>query len=185
VSQSEQGAVRKLSRIVDVDRIVASAEIDWDYVRREATRAGLDGFLTLTLRLAHLTLGTHAPSELRSGKPLGPVSRRAIAAFNPLRHLMEPPPRGQVPHDLLFRFWAHVGADAKIGMLKEVLAAKDDPLEWIWEFHQVMHGEMKAADRSRRPVRGSVLLLKMGLVQTLLAPRAIGGWGNPGFWGSP
>lgn len=185
ISQSEQGAVHKLSRMVDLDRIVASSDLDWDYVQREAARAGLDGFLALTLRLAHLTLGTPAPRAVLEGRALSLLSRRAVAAFDPVVHLMEPPQRAQVPRDNLIRFWNHRGLEAKARMLRTISAAEEDPLEWVWEIHEAMHGRGDAEGSRRKPVRGWMLLLKLAAVQAVLLPRALVAGPARRFWHGP
>jgi hypothetical protein len=83
VSQSEQDGVTELRRIVDLDRIVAHRELDWDYVRRSAEEAGLYGFLCVTLCLAHRLLGTTIPHDLLTGEGLRPADRLRIAGLRP------------------------------------------------------------------------------------------------------
>jgi hypothetical protein len=179
VSQSEIGSFRKLSRLVDIDRIVTSTPLDWDYIERAADEGGLAGHLALALRIANLLFGTPAPNRPLTGRPLGSLARRSLGALDPVRHLMEPPGRAAFPRNHLIRLWSRSDAARRWRALREV-GAEEDPLDWVWEIHISMKEGVDPEDVARKPVRRGVLLAKLALLQGMLLPGiAVGG---RGFW---
>lgn len=183
VSQSELGSFRKLSRLVDIDRIVTSCDPDWHYVESAAERGGLGGHLALCLRLASRVVGTTVPERLASGEGLGPIARRALGAMDPLRHLMEEPGRGSFTKNLLVRMWARVEPSARRRLLDEVGAVVDDPLDWVWQIHIAQKEGVAPEDVARKPVGKGVVLAKLAVIQTLLVPRLA--FGGRSFWRAP
>jgi hypothetical protein len=85
LSQNENDAFGMLRRIVDIDRIVASSpNLDWAYLVRAATDAGLELVLSASLRLAQVLLRTDVPSDLSRGTGLPILSRLHLAMMDPV-----------------------------------------------------------------------------------------------------
>jgi hypothetical protein len=187
VSQSQQGQVRELRRLVDLDRVIAAGTVDWDDVRREATRARLFAALCVTHRLAALLLGTPVPADVQEGRDLPWSSRTGVALTRPVSRLLRERGRAQVPDDHLFRIWCLPTWRQRGGWLRRVVSSVGDPLEWVWE----ERGEEETGDPGSHPGRGVVLVLKLAILQgTLLASAAweslkSGGRGRLRFWKGP
>jgi hypothetical protein len=92
VSQNEDDAFGLLRRIVDIDRIVArSPRLDWQYVARAASDAGLDLVLAVSLRLAQRLLRTDVPPDLARGSGLPTLSRIHLAMLDPVAWVVSLP----------------------------------------------------------------------------------------------
>lgn len=174
VSQSEQDGVRGLRRLVDLDRLAAAPELDWDYVRSRARGLGLHGFLCVTLRLAHLLLDTAAPAELLEGRGLSPRERRMISVFRPVRRLLDEPGRGAVVDEHLFRLWC-ARPDHRDRSLRQRVSGRGDSLHWVWAGEETPDGAR--TERTSGPAFG----LKLLALQTILEWRQLVGH-VPDFW---
>lgn len=187
VSQSQQGQVRELRRLVDLDRVVAAETVDWDYVRREATRARLLPALCVTHRLTALLLGTPVPGDLQEGRGLPWSSRTGVALTRPVARLLRERSRAQVPHDHLFRIWCLPTWRRRGRWLRRIVSGVGDPLEWVWGERD----EAGTGEPGGRPGRGTVLLVKLAVLQATLLASAVreslkpGGRGRMRFWKGP
>lgn len=181
VSQSEQDGVRGLRRLVDLDRLAATPDLDWSYVRDQAQALGLHGFLCVTLRLAHLLLGTRAPADLLDGRDLSPHQRHVIDAFRPVRRLLDEPGRGAVVDQHLFRLWC-ARPDHRDRSLRNRVSGRGDSLHWVWA------GEDDPAEAGAERTSGPAFGLKLLALQTILYGRLFatrvrrGGASDPDFW---
>ncbi len=161
VSQIEQESVRGLRRLVDLDRLAAEPELDWALVTREAREAGLHGFLCVSLRLAHVLLGTEAPAPLLDGRALPPRARGLISAFGPVGRVLDEPGRGAVVDRHLFRLWG-ARTDHRKRAFRERITGRGDSLHWVWA------GEEGPEDAAPEPSSGLGFGLKLLVLQTIL-----------------
>jgi hypothetical protein len=122
VSQNEDDGFGLLRRIVDIDRIVAvSPRFDWPYVAQAASDASLDLVLAVSLRVAHLLLGTEVPSELSRAAGLPPLSRIHLAMLDPVSWVVSlPSARRAVACDTM-RLWCARTWRARAGRAAETL----------------------------------------------------------------
>ena len=111
-----------MRRIVDIDRIVAvSPRFDWTYVAQAASASGLDLVLAVSLRVAHLLLGTEVPSELSRGTGLPPLSRIHLAMLDPVAWVVSlPSERRAVACDTI-RLWCARTWSARMDRAAETL----------------------------------------------------------------
>ena len=178
VSQSEQDGVTELRRIVDLDRIVAHRDMDWDYVRSSAAQAGLSGFLCVTLCLAHRLLGTEVPPDLLAGESLRPADRRHVESLNPERRVLEGSGTGSVAESYVFRFLC-ARPDHRRQWLRDRLRGVGDPLRWVWE------GGDEPDEGGGEKTTGPGFVLKLLVIRSILQTSRwidIFRGGPPEFW---
>ena len=184
VSQSEQDSVRGLRRLIDLDRLASLPGIDWYDVRDHAEAVGLTGFLSVTLRLAQLCLGTRAPDDVVRGSGIGPGSRNAIAMMDPIGRLLREPNRGDAVEFHLFRLWC-ARPDHRDRWLRSRLAGSGDPLHWVWD------GDDEPHTAGQERTTGLRFLVELGIYQSILSLTSFGsrlirfGRDEPDFWTDP
>lgn len=132
-SQSMQDGVRKLRRIVDLDRILSASDLDWTYITSEARRIGLYPSLCVSLRLAQLLLGSAPPEEISQGLFLSNWTRKGIAAMRPPERMVREPSFASVPDFYLYQLWCTPPGKARWSFFIGTLSGSRDPLRWIWE----------------------------------------------------
>ncbi|MEX1258783.1 MAG: nucleotidyltransferase family protein [Gemmatimonadota bacterium] len=184
VSQIEQEGCRRLSRIVDLDRVIAAfTELDWDYLRNRGEAGNLGVALAVSLRLANLLLSTPVPDWAANGRGLPPASRRGTELARPVEHLLFAKSQGVVAAQDLFRFWLLPSWTLRGARLRELAARRADPLEWVWE------GKESPEEGEEISNGGLGRLLKMAAYQlwTETAGRfgraSVAGSGTRHFWG--
>ncbi|HEX6644672.1 MAG TPA: nucleotidyltransferase family protein [Gemmatimonadales bacterium] len=157
-SQNTEDHFSKLRRIVDIDRVIASGEPDWEFVIAEARRGGLEAPTALSLQLAHHLFGTSIPAALPARLGVGRTTRAALALLEPVSTLAT----GRGPTRAVARFLQEVWlapAAARAQHLKRVVAGEDDPLEWLWR------GEEEAQSPPAERRRGVRLAAALALYQ--------------------
>ncbi len=171
VSQIEQEAARGFRRLVDLDRIARTEGLDWGAVGSRAGEAGLAGFLAVSLRLSNLLLGTEAPIPILDGSALSRRARRAVAAFAPVRRLVDDPDSANAVEFHLFRLWCMDAAHRRV-WFSEALKGRSDPLHWVWEGHDA------PGEANPMGTTGLLFLLKLAVYQSILVVTKL--WKHPG-----
>lgn len=184
VSQSQLDGIQRLRRIVDMDRIIAAGDVDWNDVRARAQKARLSSVLAVTARLANITLGTPVPAPILRGEGVGRLALGALEAMRPLTRLVREPSMAHATSEVLFWLWCTPGWGARMKMLAARLSGAGDPLQWIWDWEQGRE------TRPRGRLGGVVSVLKLLWLQgAILMPRLRTryGLGPPGlpFWERP
>lgn len=172
VSQSEQDDFRTLRRLVDLDRVLASEDLDWAYVCAEADRSGLSTPLAVALRLANLLLGTPISHRFLEGRGIPFVTRRAIALMRPVRRLLRKPNHGLVLDNYLFGFWCLRGFARRRTWIMRIASGSGDPLSWVWE-------EVGFEVAAKGWIKGAELLLKLIAFQSAILGLALGSAARP------
>ena len=184
VSQSQVDGIQRLRRIVDLDRIIAAGDVDWNDVRVRAQKARLSSVLAVTARLANITMGTPIPAPILRGEEVGRLARVALGAMRPLTRLVREPSMAHATSEVLFLVWCTPSWRARMKMLAARLSGVGDPLQWIWDWEQGRE------TRLRGRLGGVVSVLKLLWLQgAILMPRRRTryGLGPPGlsFWERP
>ena len=130
VEQALREAFGSLRHLVDVDRIVAraGAELDWLALRQRAARAGLTVALAQAARLSSRLLGTEIPPN---GAPrLPPITRYHLDRLPAAPQLEGRPslPTAQ----RLAGFWLLSGWRARTRAMLQVPKNQRDPMAWRW-----------------------------------------------------
>jgi hypothetical protein len=86
--QVREDSFSKLKRLVDIDRVVATAEasghdMDWDYLARQARQGGHQTVLGLALQLSRHLLDTPVPAEAVQCLELDPLASTHISLLRP------------------------------------------------------------------------------------------------------
>jgi hypothetical protein len=133
VAECVRDGFDRLTRLVDVDRIVARAPaMDWRALERMAREARLLPTLALALELGHDMLGTSVPEDVRR-RIRPPVGVRAhLALLKPGASLLRQRAVTRPSWLLLLQLWLLSG-ESRASALARMLRGEDaDPLEWVW-----------------------------------------------------
>jgi Uncharacterised nucleotidyltransferase len=88
--QNLENGFSHLRRLVDVDRVVASAvDFDWDMLRLESQRMRVQNVVALSLRLVEVLLGTAVPPGFIESLEISPSVRLHLGLFDPIGVVLE------------------------------------------------------------------------------------------------
>ncbi|MDQ6888006.1 MAG: nucleotidyltransferase family protein [Gemmatimonadota bacterium] len=134
VLENVRDAFSRLTRLVDVDRIVASApELDWDHLHAAARTGGLGPALALCLELSRGALGTEIPMEVqRRMRPTRAV-RFHLALLRPASSLLSQRAIARPSWGELIQLWLVTGRSRGMTLLQMLRADSGEPLQWLWD----------------------------------------------------
>lgn len=160
--QNLEDGFSQLRRLVDVDRVIASAaDFDWARLRSESTRMRVQAMVALTLRLCELLLGTPVPPGFVRSLGLSAAARMHLALLDPLGLVLERRGQRRAVQDLLL-LWCLPDRATRLRILKEMGTGGPVLLlapEWIRPGPRVI----------------AAALLKLATYQAILYPmRALG-----------
>ncbi len=158
--ESREDAFSRLDRMVDLDRLIAAGELDWDYLWRQARAGGLDVVLALCLQMTQRLLGTRLPAGALVRPPR--AARVHLALLRPVRSLFRRRFAERSVAAKLLRFWSIAGARARCTYLLEILTGREAELLWLWQ------GEAAARATPAAYGRGFVALAKLFFYQLWL-----------------
>jgi hypothetical protein len=132
VYENLRDSFSRFGRIVDVDRIVASApDLDWEYIVSQARDGGLESLLALSLELSREQLATAvSPSVLASLRP-GAATRLHLRLMQPAPALLRRRLRDAGAAGSL-RFWLSVGRRRRARLLLRLLGGIQSAEGWIF-----------------------------------------------------
>jgi Uncharacterised nucleotidyltransferase len=132
-SQNHEDAFGRLQRLVDLDRIVASApDLDWAYLCEASKKGDLQALVALSLRLCQLLLGTRLPSGFVEDLTLSRLCRLNLMWLRPVEWVTsEPAQRRAVAADALL-LWTTVGWRGRLHYCLVKAWPQVDPLSWMW-----------------------------------------------------
>lgn len=88
--QNLENGFSHLRRLVDVDRVVASAaDFDWEVLRLESRRAQVHNVVALSLRLTQILLGTPMPPQFIESLQVSRSVQLHLASFDPIGLVLE------------------------------------------------------------------------------------------------
>ena len=127
----------RLTRLVDVDRIVAAApEMDWRYLEETARNARLLPSLALTLELSLDMLGTPLPDDVRRRiRPAAGV-RFHLALLRPGSSMLRQRALTRPSWLVLLQLWLLSGETRAFALTRMLRGQDADPLDWIWRGDQ-------------------------------------------------
>ena len=133
VVENVRDAFSRLTRLVDVDRIVAAAPaMDWDNLEITARASGLGPALALVLELSRSVLGTEIPEEVRRHLRPPAAVRFHIALLRPAPSLLWQRTLTRPSWGALMRLWLLTSRSRVKELAKMLRADSDDPLDWLW-----------------------------------------------------
>ena len=174
VVENVRDGFSRLTRIVDVDRIVAAApEMDWDLVQSTARDGRLAPALALALDVSGTLFGTEVPAEVtRALRPPRAV-RLHLSLLRPVPSLLRQRATTRTTWVALLQFWLLSGQSRRSAIVRMLRGDDADPLAWIWR------GEDEGAPVRPRLRERLLRAQKMALYQIAiyaagLAPRDMG-----------
>jgi len=153
-SQNTEDCFSKLRRLVDVDRIVARGEVDWEHLREEARRSGLEVVLGLTLALCGRLLDTPAPPGFIESLGISPTARRHLALLQPESWLTQAAGPRHHLGTLALALWS-TSRGHRRDYVRRVVRGDLDPLAWLWQ------GKERPERLPRGPVAGAALAVRL------------------------
>lgn len=176
--QNLEDGFSQLRRLVDVDRVIASAaDFDWALLRSESKRMRAQAVVALTLRLAELLLGTTVPEGFIRSLGLSAAARMHLALLDPVGLVLERRGQRRAVRELLL-LWCLPDGDTRLKTLKGMgTGERDRP--WL---------TLAPAEIRRGAGRSVMALLKLAAYQAILYPAGALGLSprskrGRGFWG--
>ncbi|MGI8498627.1 MAG: nucleotidyltransferase domain-containing protein [Gemmatimonadaceae bacterium] len=156
VLENVRDGFSRLTRLVDVDRIIACApELDWDRLDALARGGGLAVAVALCLELSQGLLGTEIPPEVhRRMRPTRAV-RFHLELLRPASSLLAQRSLVRPSWGELMQLWLVTSRPRSKMFLQMLRANSGDPLQWLWDGRD--------ADTATRPSVGR-RLARMGKV---------------------
>jgi hypothetical protein len=122
VIQNLQEGFSRLSRPVDMDRIVVSTPgLDWDTLVATAGKGDLASATAVSLRLANLLLGTPVPNGVLQELRPGPVARFHVAIMRPVQCMLDQRLQNTHAAKNLYELWLLGGVRKRILRLWQML----------------------------------------------------------------
>lgn len=184
--QNLEDGFSQLRRLVDVDRVIASAaDFDWAKLRSESMRMRVQAIVALTLRLCELLLGTPVPEGFLSSLGISAAARMHLALLDPLGLVLERRGQRRAVQDLLL-LWCLPDRATRLRILKEMGTGGPVLLlapEWIRPGPRVI-----AAAMVKLAAYQAILYPMRALGLSSRSRRARGFWSRlraRDLWGSP
>lgn len=133
VVENVRNGFSRLTRIVDVDRIVTAApEMDWDLVQSVARGAQVLPGLALALDMSRTLFGTEIPRDVTRALRPTPMVRFHLALLRPVPSLLRQRATTRAAWGTLLQFWLSSGR-SRGSVIARMLRGDDaDPLDWVW-----------------------------------------------------
>ena len=170
VTEMLRDGLDRLTRLVDVDRIVAAAPaMDWKYLESAARDARLLPSLALALEMSRDMLGTQVPDEVRRRirPPVG--VRFHLALLRPAQSLLRQRSVTRPSWITLLQLWLLSGEPRTVAIARMFRGEDADPLDWLWR--SIMTPDAPAT----APVRPVVRMGKLAVYQLGLYARGVVG----------
>jgi hypothetical protein len=159
----------RLTRIVDVDRIVSAAPaLDWRYLETTARHARLLPSLALALELSRNMLGTDVPDEVRRRIRPPVAVRMHLALLRPAASLLRQRAVRRPSWLTLLQLWLLSG-ERRSTLGRMVRGEDTDPLDWIWR------GDPSPDASPSRTVHPLKRMTKLAVYQLGLYVRGVAG----------
>ena len=170
VTEMLRDGLDRLTRLVDVDRIVAATPaMDWKYLEAAARDARLLPSLALALEMSRDMLGTSVPDEVRRRirPPVG--VRFHLALLRPAQSLLRQRSVTRPSWLTLLQLWLLSGERRSAALARMFRGEDADPLDWLWR--SIMTPDAPAT----APVRPVVRMGKLAVYQLGLYARGVVG----------
>ena len=134
VPENARDAFSRLTRLVDVDRIVSRhGSVDWGYLEDAARRGGLGHALALVLAMSRAVFGTEVPEDVhRRLRPPAAV-RFHLEMLRPASSLMEQRSLRRASWAELMSLWLLSGQSRAKALVRMLRADSGAPLQWLWD----------------------------------------------------
>ena len=169
VDQNIQENFARLSRFVDIDRIVrAWPSLNWTRLRAEARRGEMQHALSLSLQLSCRLLQTPVPREVLENLQPSPLVRFHLGLLQPEDSLRRQTFGRRWAASQLLNLCLQTRGRGRLKLLWDVMSGSPDPMWWIW-----VGGTRHA--RRRKSFAGVRTLAKLIGFQVLLYVSALVG----------
>jgi hypothetical protein len=183
-TQSMEDGYSRFSRIVDLDRVIASRPqaVDWERLAEEAIRMQVSTPVAVSLRLAELLLGTAIPAGFFERLDLAPLCRTNLALLDPVTALLEQRSQRRAAVERLFLLWCVQGGPARTRVLKAVYWGEQD---WFAQMGFLQSEVIERVSRRRHPLAILKLLAYQAWIYLAAMGAPLRGRRIAGFWKSP
>jgi hypothetical protein len=168
VVENVRDGFNRLTRLVDVDRIVAAAPaMDWGYLEAAARAARLLPALALSLEVSRDLLGTPVPDEVR--RRIQPTAwvRFHLALLRPGASLLGQRGVTRPTWVRLLQLWLLSDQSRLVALARTFVGKDADPLDWLWAIDASDDAPFVAAHPVRR--FGNMAVYQLALYATGVA----------------
>lgn len=165
-SQSAEGSMSRLGKIVDTDRLIAATadDFDWRALAEAARKGNLQNALGVTVSLAARLFGTPVPADFVGALGISRWSRRHLQAMDPIRWVLDQSALRYVAAGVVMRFWLESTAAARADVLLQACGLRPDPMRLL---DQERQGAADSADPADVPSRSRIpAFLKIATYQS-------------------
>ena len=133
VLESVRDGFDRLTRVVDVDRIIAATPaIDWHYVEATARAWRLLPSLALALEMSRDMLGTPVPDDVRGRIRPSAAVRLHLALLAPGASMLRQRSVRRPSWVTLLHLWLLSGEPRTVALARIFRGDDTDPLDWLW-----------------------------------------------------
>lgn len=133
VVENVRDGFSRLTRMVDVDRIVAAApDMDWEQLQSLARDAHVLPALALALDMSSTLFGTGIPTDVMRRLRPTPVVRFHLALLRPVPSLLRRRAKTRAAWGTLLQFWLLSGQPRRSAIARMLRGDDVDPLDWVW-----------------------------------------------------
>ena len=159
--QNLENGFAKLSRLVDIDRLVSSPGFDWDTFVYAATAANARVVAHTSLRLCAELLDCDVPPVVFTGLAVSPVACWHIATLEPARVVLEQRAKTRAAVSLLVDLWCRDNSRSRLNGVGDLFAGRDLALD----------GQSGAGFRPLATATNTFRVAKLGAYQLWLYAR--------------
>lgn len=129
-SQSAEGSLSHLGKIVDIDRIVAAAgeDFDWGALAESARQGHLENAVAVTTAMAAQLFGTPLPPDFEGALGVSRWSRRNLRTLDPIRWTFDRTALRFVAAGVVMRFWLESSAGARVDVVLQACGLRRNPM---------------------------------------------------------
>lgn len=123
--QNLENGFAKLSRLVDIDRLVSSPGFDWSLLQTITKAANARVVVHTSLSLCAQLLGTPVPASVLHDLGASPSARWHMATLEPVRVVLEQRAQQRAAVSLLIDLWCRDSTTSRLSGVGDMLAGRD------------------------------------------------------------
>ena len=187
-AQNREDSFSRLKRLVDIDRVIAAAvasgaDVDWNYVARQARHGGHQTVVGLALQLTRRLLDTPVPSEVLRDFDMERIARFHVALLRPEAYVLTQQGFRSTVARRALHLWLVPGWRSRMRWARRVVGGSTNPMAHVYSARR---GVVISQTFRARVVR-SWSLLKVAAYHLMLYAAAVvdRGRGRSRFWPTP
>jgi hypothetical protein len=187
-AQNREDSFSRLKRLVDIDRTIAvamssGADMDWDYLVRQASHGGHQTVAGLALQLTRRLLDTPVPTEVLRDLTADRAARLHLSLLRPEAFVVTQQGFRSTVARRALHWWLIPSWGGRYRWARRVLGGSTNPMAHVYSARR---GIVISRNWRSKAIRSWRLLKLAAYHSVLYAAAAVRGGHNPsGFWSAP